>query len=109
MVYKLPGLSFREFIELKYGISFQPHNLSTILEATHLFVNPIHEKIKPLKLFTEYLQHGHYPFFLEHQGNYIFTLINIVNQVLENDLPTIFHIDFYSVQKIKKMLLGSII
>jgi hypothetical protein len=41
---------------------------------------------------------------MEAGENYNFRLINIVNQVLENDLPTIFHIDFYSVMKIKKML-----
>ena len=104
MVYNLPGLSFREFIELKYQISFQSMSLESILETKISVHYDIIEKIKPLKLFGEYLQNGYYPFFMESGDNYISRLINISNQVLENDIPTIFHIDFYSVLKIKKML-----
>jgi predicted AAA+ superfamily ATPase len=104
MVYNLPGLSFREFIELKYQISFQSMSLESILETKISAHYNIIEKIKPLKLFGEYLQNGYYPFFMESGDNYISRLINISNQVLENDIPTIFHIDFYSVLKIKKML-----
>jgi hypothetical protein len=104
MVYNLPGLSFREFIGLKYEIQFQSFTLSQILEGNNAVVSKVLDGIKPLKLFEEYLQYGYYPFFMEAGENYNFRLINIVNQVLENDLPTIFHIDFYSVMKIKKML-----
>lgn len=104
MIYNLPGLSFREFIELKYQISFQSLTLENIVEIKNTQIYQILEKIKPLKLFEEYLQSGYYPFFMEAGNNYISRLINITNQVLENDLPNIFHIDFYSVLKIKKML-----
>jgi predicted AAA+ superfamily ATPase len=104
MVYNLPGLSFREFIELKYQFSFEVIGLEQILEGKNTQVFHILEKIKPLKLLDEYLQNGYYPFFVEADKNYLARLINIVNQVLENDLPTIYHIDFYSVLKIKKML-----
>jgi len=104
MVYNLPGLSFREFIELKYQISFQSLTLENIIAAKNTQIYQILEKIKPLKLFDEYIQSGYYPFFMEAGNNYISRLINITNQVLESDLPNIFHIDFYSVLKIKKML-----
>jgi predicted AAA+ superfamily ATPase len=55
-------------------------------------------------LTEEYLQTGYYPFFIESERNYPDRLINILNLILENDLPTIFNIDYYSVLKIKKML-----
>lgn len=104
MVYNLPGLSFREFIELKHQFSFDALDLDQILEGENTQVFQINEKIKPLKLFDEYLQNGYYPFFIESDKNYMARLMNIINQVLENDLPSIYHIDFYSVLKIKKML-----
>jgi predicted AAA+ superfamily ATPase len=104
MVYNLPGLSFREFIELKYQINFKVIGLEQILGGNTTPVFHILEKVKPLKLFDEYLQHGYYPFFIEADKNYLTRLLNIINQVLENDIPTIYHIDFYSVLKIKKML-----
>jgi uncharacterized protein len=104
VVYNLPGLSFREFIELKYEIVFNRIELGELLTGKQQITWPILEKIKPLKHFEEYLKSGYYPFFNEGEQNYNYKLLNILNLVLENDLPTIFHIDFYSVMKIKKLL-----
>ena len=104
LVYNLPGLSFREFIELKYRISLQSFSLGQILFESKNIVSEILDKIKPLKFFEEYLKYGYYPFFIESERNYYDKLTNILNLVLESDLPTIFKIDYYSVIKIKKML-----
>lgn len=104
MMYNLPGLSFREFIELKYQIKFQDFTLEQILFEGKKNVSVVLEKIKPLKLFEEYLRFGYYPFFVESEKNYPERLTNILNLVLESDLPTIFNIDYYSVMKIKKMI-----
>lgn len=103
-VYNLPGLSFREFIELKYRIRLQSYSLEQILSESKKIVPEILDKIKPLKFFEEYLKFGYYPFFIESEKSYYDKLTNILNLVLESDLPTIFKIDYYSVMKIKKML-----
>ncbi|MCK9410803.1 MAG: AAA family ATPase [Prolixibacteraceae bacterium] len=104
LVYNLPGLSFREFIELKYRIKQQSFSLEQILLESRKIVPEILDKIKPLKFFEDYLKYGYYPFFIESERNYYDRLTNILNLVLESDLPTIFKIDYYSVMKIKKML-----
>lgn len=104
LVYNLPGLSFREFIELKYRIRLQSYSLEQILSESKKIVPEILDKIKPLKFFEEYLKFGYYPFFIESEKSYYDKLTNILNLVLESDLPTIFKIDYYSVMKIKKML-----
>lgn len=104
VVYNLPGLSFREFIELKYGLKFPSYSLEEILHNSVSAAREITGKIRPLKYFEEYLQTGYYPFFIESESNYPGRLLNILNLVLENDLTSIFNIDYYSVLKIKKML-----
>lgn len=104
VVYNLPGLSFREFIELKYRLTFPAYPLEEILRNSKSIARGITGKIRPMKFFEEYLQTGYYPFFIESERNYPDRLINILNLILENDLPTIFNIDYYSVLKIKKML-----
>lgn len=104
MVYHLPGLSFREFIELKYKIVLPMLKLEQVLNAKRDLYWKILEKIKPLKYFSEYIQYGYYPFFIETGVNYRKRLLSITNLVLESDLPAIHHIDFYSVIKMKKML-----
>lgn len=104
MVYNLPGLSFREFLELKYNKAFRPYSLDQVLFEANTIVPRIVEKIKALKYFDEYLRLGYYPFFTESTSNYPVRLLNIVNLVLETDLPAIFSIDYFSITKIKKML-----
>ena len=104
VVYNLPGLSFREFLEFKYQFKFKAFTLEEILRESKSVAQGVTSKIRPLKFFEEYLQTGYYPFFIESERNYPDRLINILNLILENDLPTIFNIDYYSVLKIKKML-----
>ena len=104
MVYYLPGLSFREFIELKYQIKLPVINLKQILGDNQEILIGIKDKIKPLELFGQYLKNGYYPFFTETTINYDKRVLNTINLVLESDIPAIYHIDFYSVIKIKKML-----
>lgn len=104
LVYKLPGLSLREFIELKYQISFPVFTLEQILNESKNIIPEILEKIRPLKYFEEYLKYGYYPFSIESEKNYYERLTSILNLVLENDLRTIFNIDYSAIMKIKKML-----
>jgi len=104
MVYNLPGLSFREFLELKYNKILSAYSLEQVLFKARKIVPGIMEKIKPLKHFDEYLRLGYYPFFTESVSNYLVRLVTIVNLILESDLPAIFHIDYFSITKMKKML-----
>lgn len=60
--YKLPGLSFREYVNLSQGWNLPPYSLDEILAGKVSF--PF-EKERPLKLFKEYLSTGYYPFFAE--------------------------------------------
>ncbi len=104
IVYHLPGLSFREFLNLKYTRGILSLSLEEILQGDTDMVYDDLGDIRPLKAFTEYLEYGYYPFFLESSVNYQQRLLATINLVTETDLPSIFHLDYYSVQKIKKML-----
>ena len=104
MVYNLPGLSFREFLELKYKQTLPAYSLEQVLHDARNIVPGIIEKIRPLRYFEEYIRNGYYPYFTESETNYPVRMVNILNNVLENDLPAIFNIDYFSVTKIKKML-----
>jgi len=104
IIYKMQGLSFREYIELKFNIHFPVIDLDTILNNANDFIPGILEKIKPIKLFAEYLQMGYYPFFAEDEQNFLSRLRQTVNQVLESDLPSIERIDYTAVYNLKKLL-----
>ena len=62
------------------------------------------DKIKPLKLFEEYLHFGYYPFFREGEADFQNRLKQTVNHVLESDLPSVENIDFNAVYFLRKLI-----
>ncbi len=104
ILYKLPGLSFREFIGLKYGIHFPVFELADLLKNASALTSPILDKIKPAKLFQEYLQTGYYPFFRESEADFQTRLKQTLNQVIDSDLPSVENIDFTAVHYLKKLI-----
>ena len=102
--YDLPGLSFREFLELEYKIKFPSYSLEDIINH-HQEITPfILSEIKPLVEWKNFTNYGYYPFFKESKTDYHHKLRNIINLVIESDLPAVINIDHSSILKIKKLL-----
>jgi len=104
VLYRVKGLSFREFLELKLGKTFEPYTLHDILENHTTLAKEISKKIKPLEYFKEYLQFGYYPFYFETPNTYYLKLEETVNVVVESDLPMIFNIEPSNIMKLKQLV-----
>lgn len=97
--YNLPGLSFREYINLTQGWQLPAYSLSDILAGKVLFPYEIE---RPLKLFKSYLQAGYYPFFTETE--YRLRLSSVVKLMVETDIPQFAEMNVASAFKLKKLL-----
>ena len=104
MLYRVNGMSFREFLEYETGQKFEAYGLEEILNNHTSLALKINEQIKPFEYFKKYLQYGYYPFYKENKNNYNQKLLEIVNVVLESDLPLIFNIEAKNIFKLKKLL-----
>lgn len=104
IINRLQGLSFREFIELKYQQPFPVWTLSEILKNPVEKAFLIATKIKPIKLFEEYIQAGYYPFAVEDERNFQQRMMQIINTIIESDIPAVNSIDYNAVLKMKKLL-----
>lgn len=102
-IYNVPNLSFREYLEL-LGYKFKSYSLEEIIRNHSKIATFVVQKIKPLKYLKEYLKYGAYPFILEGRESYPFKLINIINHILEVDLPYVSNINYANIDKIKKLL-----
>lgn len=104
VMYKMQGLSFREFLNIKTGNDFQQLTLEEILlnHSKHSF--DICSKVKPFEYFDEYLRTGYYPFFMEGLDTYYMRLEETVNMILEVELPLLRKIEIAYVSKLKKLL-----
>lgn len=102
--YSLPPLSFREFIELEHDIHFQKVTLNELLTSHIEIAHSVTAKIKPLAFFNEYVNFGAFPFFKESSSKYHERMLNVVNMILDYDLPSITPIDYAHVLKMKMLL-----
>lgn len=104
ILYQLPGLSLREFIQLKYNKNLPLLALNDLISNAREISLNLTSEFKPIKFYKEYIQKGYYPIFTENENMYHEKLLNVLNVVLENDLPIIYKIDFYSVVNLKKLI-----
>ncbi len=104
VLYRMQGLSFREFIAYKYQHDFPVISLEELLNNPGKPIGPVLQKIKPIKLFEEYLAVGYYPFFIEDEETYHGRLRQTVNHVLETDLPATEKIDYHAVHQLRRLL-----
>ena len=104
IIYHLENLSFREYLEFTGVKKFDIYSVEEILENHKSIASDIKSDIKPLMYFKEYLQYGSYPFILEDKDTYYQKIVQIINLILETDLPCINNIQMQQIVKLKKLL-----
>lgn len=104
VVYTMQGFSFREYIGVESGTLLTPLSLDQIMENHIEATQRINEKIKPFQYFDSYLKHGYYPFYKEELDLYEMRLGEVVNMILEIELPLLRNVDMAYVTKVKQLL-----
>ena len=104
VIYHMQGLSFREFIMLETGIYFAPLTLESILKDHLHLAGLINAKIKVFPHFEKYLKQGYYPFYREELDLYEQRVEEVINMMLEIELPLLRGMDIGLVPKIKQLL-----
>lgn len=113
IIYKMEGMSFREYLAIHSEHQFQAYSLQEILENQEKISKTVLQNLngsstpKILPLFKKYLRTGYYPYFLElkSEEDYWITLEQNVQTTLESDLPKIYpSLTGNSIRKIKQLL-----
>jgi len=103
--FQLYGLSFREFLIFEGLIqkSQSPYLLEDILKNHLAIAQKFNNEFTPLPAFQKYLKFGYYPYYQEDIAGYGERVLQTFNTVIESDLPNVERIDFYSINRIKKL------
>ncbi|AHF01746.1 ATPase AAA [Thiomicrospira aerophila AL3] len=104
VIFHLPALSFREFLEIETGIQIKAFSLAELLKNHQDIALDLTAQFRPIEHFRAYTQHGAYPFYQESLNNYPLKLLEVINHTIDSDLTSIFHIDSSKLDKLKKML-----
>jgi len=98
--YTMSGLSFREALRFYHGLEFPVWTLEDILARPYDLWQDVSSKCKPVVLFKQYLEKGYYPFLREGEGEYHTRIEQVVNYIIETELPQICKVDVANVRKI---------
>ena len=80
------------------------YSLNEILERHIEISREINTHMKPLQYFSEYLKQGYFPFFQEVPALYYQRIEEVINLILEIELPLLRKVDVAYVSKLKQLL-----
>lgn len=98
-IYKMQGLSFREYLVMFHGLNVPILELKDIIENKPFAIEGVSH---PLPLFKDYLQKGYYPFASDKQFDVIMN--QTINLTMEVDIPQYANMNVSTARKLKKLL-----
>lgn len=104
-IYRLRGLSFREYLEFEGVGRYEPLELGQIVKDHISLASRICSDIKILPYFDKYRRCGFYPFYKRSPTHYLNQLLETVHKVLDVDYPGIEEVSQDTIRKAKKMLM----
>jgi predicted AAA+ superfamily ATPase len=104
VVYYMQGLSFREYLNMNLKTDFPVLELAEILQSHRTVASSILKIVRPLEHFPLYLRHGYYPFYNEAPTLYYHRVEEIINMILEVELPLLRGVEIAYIPKIKQLL-----
>ncbi|MDO4510991.1 MAG: AAA family ATPase [Bacteroidales bacterium] len=106
LTYEMHGLSFREFIHFYHGKAIPRYALEQVLASPDSICDEVNKIVGcPQKLFEEYLRVGYYPFYDGNELEYYSRIENVIQFVVDQEMPQFCGIDPAYTRKVKAMLM----
>jgi uncharacterized protein len=104
LVFELQGLSFREYLSYRHATELQSISLENLLANHTQIALAINAQFKPLAFFETYLKVGYFPFSKDNEIFYYKRLQEIINMILEIELPLLRKTEMPMIFKVKQLL-----
>lgn len=104
IVYEMQGFSFREYLNKLHGLNLSIVSLDDIISNHISLSESILSQVKVLEYFSDYLEFGYYPFYDELPGLYHQRIEEVINMILEVELPLLRGFEPVFVPKLKMLL-----
>ena len=102
--YTMQGLSFREYLKLEDVAQIPTLTLEDVLHNHSTIAAHISNQLPVMKHFEKYLVYGYYPFYKEEGDGFAERLENVVNTIIQVEMPSVAKISYELVYKIKILL-----
>ena len=108
LLFKLPILSFREYLNFKYNLNLITYSLHDLFKNNQNISNDLLDKdIAILKEFKDYLDSWEFPFFLSshnNKDNYKFKIDNIINKIIFEDISSFYKLKTQNLHVFKEII-----
>ena len=106
LLYKLPNLSFREYLNLKYNLDLIKYSIDEIFYKPDVIYKDFLKYDLPiLKEFKEYLVNWEFPFFIWiEEINYSFKVENIINKIIYEDISSFYQLKTQNLYIFKEII-----
>lgn len=103
-IYKLNGMSFREYLNITRNEEHSSLTLESILTDGKTHGKKIGRIEKIFPLFQEYLKIGYYPFFFEDAHSYYEKIIRVIDKTIFEDIANFYKLKTPNLHIFKKLL-----
>ncbi len=103
--YTMKGMSFREYLEYEGILKMDAVPIEDVLKNHVSIAMDIVSRTKILMDFETYLHTGVYPFYKDAGLDFLGRLKEVVDTVIESDLPAVEKITYDTIEKCKKLLM----
>lgn len=104
LFYDVPGLSFREYLELEGLGRFPACTLDDILHHHQDIEREVVPYLSVIAAFEKYLATGYYPIYKEADSDYGMQLRQMVSTIIETDLPAAYKLEYATLLKLKHLM-----
>lgn len=104
IVYEMQGFSFREYLNRNLELKLPVFEWEDVLNRHVQLSQDVLSEVKVLKYFSEYLMNGYYPFFNELPSLYYSRINEVINFIIEVEIPQLRGVDIAYVHKVKQLL-----
>lgn len=102
--YLLKGLSLREYLNMNGLLKCKPFTISEIVDNHIHIAVEVTSALKILPHFKSYLRMGYYPFYRNGEDVYFSRLSEIINVIIDSDIPFVADIPHETLHKMKQLL-----
>ncbi len=103
-IFKIGGMSFREYLVFRLNINLNSFNFDQIVKKTDAAVDYLSDIDRLKGYFIEYLDYGYYPFIFEDKENYHQKLLNIIDKTIYEDISNYYKLKTENLISFKKIM-----
>lgn len=103
-LYRLHGLSFREYLNFAFDLDLQPLSMEEILEDSKGALERLGSIERVLPRLDEYLRQGYYPFVFEDPHAYYEKISRVIEKTIFEDIANYYNLKTLNLHNFKRIL-----